>query len=836
MGSIDVNEIFGWVMLGLLGVLIFQVISSMLWGMKRGGYRSLIRLGCFVVFALVALWITPLVSHSLLNIKLPVLNESLGSWLMGYIEDSGEIGANAVGTLTGLKSFVENAPIAIINIVVFILLLGVFKVISWVAFAIISKLVMKDEKKVKVTKEVAVPIESEDGEKRQEIITEEVEETVKLKRNKWAGLGVGFVQGLVIIFFFMIPLVGAFQMIDAIDKHGGKPGGVSAAANINEIHFVAESEEEEDSFSLQKIFDEVSSVNGKIQKSPFGVITKITGMQAMSKPAMNYLMTVKTTHGKVVLSGDIVKTMNLVKDVAALQEKYEGLFKEGADYAGFMQSLTAADIQTLEKLVDAFFQIDLVQFAFKNVNEVIDFVEVMGWLDNINLFTETEEGTGEPVAIKTAEEPDPNVAFRTALLNAMREFADYKFIREDIKTVLWVAYYVFEEVGTGTEKTSIYNAVKELADNFNVESLDTSGLNTAFSSQAAVRGTKATKENVNRIFHEFFNLNIFVRIISNPDVADVYRVPIAYFMKVEKSKIFIIDSETFDNIADDLSDVSILALSIVPEVMDIVNGGDPLTALIDLKTDDPLVTDIIALLDKVTNEENGISLMIRKLSGMLMDKVLDRVEIPETPYLSSSKVDTLLEEFKTRLAPLDEGGTIIPWADYFGQVQNIMAVYKTISDGGELDLSSLSDLLDLIAGDELLAEILGGIIEDMLNDMLDGLVEIEIDSEHYGDFIAALAGLTEALENIAGIISGEEFDTEGAGYEEILDLLGGLDAVEALANIGNDEDGEWVPGVVINLDESLGLDETAIANLLDPENGTPDPDLYDKVLKLFGLG
>ena len=168
----------------------------------------------------------------------------------------------------------------VVSLPLFMILYFVFAFLSWIAYAIV----------VGVTKIGSDPA----------------------KRGKGLGMLVGVVGGFIFFFFFMAPVNGLLGIVNTIDRH--EPAWASEAS----IASVKEGE----------IFETISEANGEIQGSIYGFMTRITGMQALSRPIVNSLTSTSfefegTTIG-LSITRDLTGIGTFLVDTLVILDNFDG--------------------------------------------------------------------------------------------------------------------------------------------------------------------------------------------------------------------------------------------------------------------------------------------------------------------------------------------------------------------------------------------------------------------------------------------------------------------------------------------------------------------------------
>ena len=137
----------------LTGVVALLLLSSVLWGIKRGMKKTLFRLGWLVVTAIILFLVVPPLSNWLNSFDLTSLNLDI----CGKVTKLSDIGINLVNSFeegkealqnsASLTTFVENLPTMLLNILLFVVLFWVLKAVLWLVWAPISSRLFDKQKR-----------------------------------------------------------------------------------------------------------------------------------------------------------------------------------------------------------------------------------------------------------------------------------------------------------------------------------------------------------------------------------------------------------------------------------------------------------------------------------------------------------------------------------------------------------------------------------------------------------------------------------------------------------------------------------------------------------------
>lgn len=182
-------------------VLLVAVLAGFLIGVWRGAKKSGIRTLWLLGFLVVMVLVSPLISKAVVNIEISALDGTLGQYLATQIQNIPEI-AEVYADNTALQDLVASLPVAIINLVVFMLLVPVAMLLSYFAY-LINKAFLKGKKKNQIQEKVYTV---QNG---RPVV---VENPKPKKYRIWGGV-IGAVGGFVICLFMFLPINGTVHTL-----------------------------------------------------------------------------------------------------------------------------------------------------------------------------------------------------------------------------------------------------------------------------------------------------------------------------------------------------------------------------------------------------------------------------------------------------------------------------------------------------------------------------------------------------------------------------------------------------------------------------------------------
>ena len=314
--DIDASMI-GYVFLGLVGLfLLFQLLL----GLKRGVKKSLFRLAWFAVVALVLFCVTPLISNWLNGFDI----SSFGLNIYGPVTKLSDIGKNLLAqfevdanTYPAVASFVENAPMMILNILVFVLGFWAINILLYPMWAIIASRIFDKkkreerqyQKKVRELKKKGVPLSDDDTPL----------ELVGEKKSRLGGALVGVFITILLVSVTFMPIVGINNVFQNVYAN------VTVEEDGEKVPY------------LSKVMDEkMLGYANSYQDSTANTILTYSGAGALANYLFNSMASINVAGEKITLAGEIDVGIKAYNKVLVAQ----GLVED-------MSNLTASDIDEI---------------------------------------------------------------------------------------------------------------------------------------------------------------------------------------------------------------------------------------------------------------------------------------------------------------------------------------------------------------------------------------------------------------------------------------------------------------------------------------------------------
>lgn len=194
----------------LSSVLILFILLGFLWGIGRGVKKSAIRLAFFVGAVILAFIVATPISNLLLDISFQIDGTvtTIKDYLINFIISEPNI-ANLYASSPSLQEFVAQMPIVIINAFVFVILVYLFKLISWFIYLITINCLESRKRPLSKFGENTYTVK--DG---QPVVLSKV---VKKKHKFLGGLVSGF-QAFILLSLTLVPISGFVSIVNTLSN------------------------------------------------------------------------------------------------------------------------------------------------------------------------------------------------------------------------------------------------------------------------------------------------------------------------------------------------------------------------------------------------------------------------------------------------------------------------------------------------------------------------------------------------------------------------------------------------------------------------------------------
>ncbi len=316
-------------MIGTIALVVIAVwlALSLLLGFIRGFKKSFVRLVWLAVTAVVVFFITPLIARTLNSIDI----SSFGLNIMGPVHHLSDIGVNMINSMNleeamasspALQEFIANLPTMILNVIIFVLLFWVLKILFYPLFLFVYSRVFDKKKRqerlykkrVKELKKKGMPLTDD-----------EAPAPVKSSKLRLLGGLIGMACCLVVMAVTLSPVMGATAMYETVNQN------VTIEKNGETVPY------------LSTILNE--NIQGYIDAYENSVARKIltyTGVDMTGNMAFGNLAVVN-------VGGKKIKLVDEVKSASTMYNKGLKIYS----YAKDRENLTYNDIDEILSLAES---------------------------------------------------------------------------------------------------------------------------------------------------------------------------------------------------------------------------------------------------------------------------------------------------------------------------------------------------------------------------------------------------------------------------------------------------------------------------------------------------
>lgn len=329
----------------LFGIFAVFLVFGMLFGAGRGAKRSLIRLLTLTGFILIVFLITPSLSQWVYGWDISIAGNTPAGWVEEMVQSlrQNESTAYLAPFVPYIKEVVIGLAFALINIILFLLLYLLVKPLSWIVYCILAGIIAPKR-------------------------------NAKGKRNpKHAGWGllIGAVQGVVLFFFFMLPVNSLVSMTAEIAAYEGYNQATVQTITTDDDTSTTESDTDKETgitATLPEVVQKISQATQGYQN-----VLRYTGLESVSRWAFNYQMTVQTNDVSINVGKDLVTGAELVVDLNALEPLYDRLW-ESDDFAAGLATFSHQDFEAVRYIINKVFDFEILKVGdiiFKNFDNIL---------------------------------------------------------------------------------------------------------------------------------------------------------------------------------------------------------------------------------------------------------------------------------------------------------------------------------------------------------------------------------------------------------------------------------------------------------------------------------
>ncbi|MDD4157712.1 MAG: hypothetical protein PHY08_14200, partial [Candidatus Cloacimonetes bacterium] len=281
-----------------------------LFGLKRGFKKSLFRFIWLGVTVILLLIFSAMITKALIHMDVSFLNltvagepvTSLYEYMKLFIEGN-EAVQTYISNPAVLSDLAESIPVLFANVIIFVLLFWLTKIILWPLWAIFASKIGRKEKLALKRHEITIATN---------------------KKRPWLGGLIGVFSGIMIAMVTFMPVIGLSSTLIEIDN-----SNLAAAA---------ETADPEPSLLTELLGEEAVQYLYRYENSPIGKVFKYTGVNAMGTAMFNNVSSVKVNGETISLTKEAkgaVRIYNNAKKISKI--KFDNLTED--DIAVLLDSM-----------------------------------------------------------------------------------------------------------------------------------------------------------------------------------------------------------------------------------------------------------------------------------------------------------------------------------------------------------------------------------------------------------------------------------------------------------------------------------------------------------------
>ena len=331
-------------------VLLFFVLIGFLIGLKRGVKKQALWLAFFTVAIILAFVFTPLITNKVIDIKINIDGSlvSIRDYILSYITNNQVVGGLYVEG-SSFAGVLDNFPVMIANLAVFILCLYSFLFVLWIIYMIVATIIFKHKKNKALDGKVYTIKQGQAV----ELID------VKPKKYRVAGGLLGVLTGFFLCFFTLLPISGIVSIY-------------SDATNVE----VALAEENQNQSAVKNLIDDYipNEYQEYLKAYDKTIINFLGGLVGFDDFCFNELASITVDGNKIALKNEIITYAEIYDTV----EFFIGIDFNNTVWKNF-------DFVRLNKAVDLIFESQL----FRTLSsEIIPYA--LEYVQNNNSFNNDE--------------------------------------------------------------------------------------------------------------------------------------------------------------------------------------------------------------------------------------------------------------------------------------------------------------------------------------------------------------------------------------------------------------------------------------------------------------
>lgn len=325
----EINQI---VSLAVYGLTIFVVLIGFLLGLWKGLKKASLRLAVFLVFVIIAALISMPISKALMGIKINIngtvatISDQILNLLLSV-----ETIADFYSSSPAFQQLINALPVAILNFVVFMLMILITYLIGFVVYLILSAIIIKKRKKPYIVKNGKAEVVSDYNPE---------------KKRRLLGGAIGAVQAFIFLFVLLMPITAISSIVG--DLAGSTQEKVAYASSETQFNYTPTSKliRENIPSNILKIFDGYNST----------LFAKISNIGNFDQLCFDTLTTVKVENQKITLRKEI-------NNIAKVYDNVDFLISLDLENT----KLSELDYQKLENALDSLFDSGLLKSLLPQV-------------------------------------------------------------------------------------------------------------------------------------------------------------------------------------------------------------------------------------------------------------------------------------------------------------------------------------------------------------------------------------------------------------------------------------------------------------------------------------
>lgn len=717
----DINSIItlvAYVILSLTLLIGFFV------GLKRGLKKSAIHFGTLAVFILIAGFITAPISLQLTKINISSFNLKIGETVVETIPHAIQIlvesapGFESVlDAVPSITSLIEQLPVAVLNIIVFFFLVSVMKVLSLIVSAIISRFALREtrlERAAKKQKKLERKLDKGLNPKTQAVIKQQALPLPFPKKHRlWGGI-VGSIQGLVLLFLFVLPFTSLLGIVNEI----------SHAPENTLVVYADNSEESLSEFSYDLLTSAVGEdILSYVETFNNSTPVKIASFAGLNNLIFDSLINIKINDQNISLRKEAITAIKIYDNYVLALDEFgqeenlsdfnfeiiEAIFKlvfnsdlvhafgeEGAMYASSqLDNLDSGSFLYFEEIQDSVDQIIKIYkneprgFIFGLKNDIEHLLVIAknaltsGLVDDAitqsmsldDILNDIKKSNYKLLSTFVSEGYSTSIikVATTTALNVLLDLGSSSLSDENYTANL--GSVVYKEVDWNSSKSSIYNLVKNLLDVYDTLNL---------------YDISVSITNLKDLIHDFADEDVYTLFsLVGKEIDFVKSSPL--FNEQVNPVSGLINWLENNNYTEELIDApAMLEVSSWQETFEPFSSsffGLRDSGILDLILEgNPYIDDIIDALNSPSSSEPGAESYTKLILRPIIDSSISKGLI----VYALNEINTLLQEnlsmglimFSKESFPTDQNEDILIVID------NVLQ-YFTILDDGELDLETV---------------------------------------------------------------------------------------------------------------------------------------------------